>query len=107
YVAAWLFGAVGIGLDLPTTAIEQFDARHVWDVSPGATSAGGHYVSLVARRGFVEVVTWGRTHPVTPRFIQQYADEAIVYITPDRLTTTASPEGFAMSQLIDDLAQLN
>jgi hypothetical protein len=106
YTAMWIFGAVGIGIEFPSSAMDQFNAGHVWDVVPGASIEGGHYVSAVARRGFIEVITWGQTVKVTPRFFQKYCDEAIVYLSPEMLTHGKTPEGFDLTALQNDLTQL-
>lgn len=97
-LAAWLFGAVGIGFDLPDTADQQFDEGRPWDVVPLAKSAGGHYVPLVGRDpdGNFLVITWGRVQRVTPAFIAAYMDEGIAYLSDEILSrsTKLSPENF-------------
>ena len=105
--ALYLFGAVGIGLRFPSSAMEQFHRHQPWDVVAGATVEGGHYVSAVARRDdeFV-VVTWGREQPMTDAFFQEYNDESYVYVSAEYLKDGADPEGFDLAQLQSDLAQL-
>lgn len=105
--ALYLFGAVGIGLEFPDSAMTQFHNHQPWDVVPGAKIEGGHYVSAVARRDdrFV-VVTWGREQPMTDAFFQKYNDESYVYVSSEYLKDGHDPEGFDLAQLQADLAKL-
>jgi len=69
---------VGVGLDLPYSALQQFDKKQVWDVVPqDGGSAGGHYVYLPAHHedGGFTCVTWGRRQRMTRKFFMTYADE--------------------------------
>lgn len=103
--AVYIFGAVGVGLRLPTYALDEFDARKPWDVRHGVPDiAGGHYVPAVAKRGgrFC-VVTWGRVQEMTVGFYRRYCDEAIVYLSTEILAAGHSPEGFDLAQLQADL----
>lgn len=105
--AAYLFGAVGIGIKFPGSAMDQFNAGKPWDVVAGAKIEGGHYIPLVGRRnGNLLVVTWGRMQEMTPAFFQQYNDESVVYLTKEDLKAGVTPEGFNVKQLTADLATL-
>lgn len=107
--AAWLFGAVGIGLQLPSSATEQFDNQVPWDVVEGVSVEGGHYVPVVGRNsaGNFLVVTWGRLHAMTPAFLAAYMDEGLAYLDLDRIKNNLSPEQFDLSTLQADLAALS
>lgn len=103
--ALWIFKAVGIGFEVPSSAEAQFDARKVWDVQTGASTEGGHYVPLVAYR-FHELtcVTWGKLQRMTRRFFERYCDEAWVPLTTELLDYQGhSPEGFHLDELRADL----
>ena len=54
---------------------------------PGASIEGGHYVPVIGKHkdGHYVVVTWGREVLATTRFIKQYMDEAVAYISQDTL----------------------
>jgi hypothetical protein len=107
YAAAYLFGAVGVGLQFPGTAMDQFNAGQPWRVVPGANIEGGHYVPVVARRGgLIDVVTWGRIQPMTEAFFEEYCDEALVYLSEEYLTGGKSPEGFNDAQLRAELTRV-
>src|SRR4051794_38555156 len=98
--AAYLFGAVGVGIKFPGSAMDQFNAGKPWGVVPGSKIEGGHYIPLVGRRnGNLLVVTWGRIQEMTPAFFKKYNDESIVYLTKEDLTAGVTPEGLNLAQL--------
>jgi hypothetical protein len=103
--ALYLFGAVGVGVEFPQSAMDQFNAGEPWDVVTGAKIEGGHYISAVARRnGMLVIVTWGKEQPMTDAFLEKYNDESYAYISAEYLKSGQSPEGFNMRQLKADLA---
>jgi hypothetical protein len=108
YLAAYLFGAVGIGLMLPASALGQVAQGRVWDVVAGSPQAGGHYVPLVGRRadGALDTVSWGALQPMTENFFTTFCDEAVVYVSTECLVNRKSPEGFDYDALIADLHAL-
>ena len=107
-VAAYLFGAVGVGILFPSTAMAQFEARHPWSVVAGSRVEGGHYVPAVARRGDMFVfVSWGAEQPATDEFFRTENDESVAYVSEEMLTGGMSPEGFDLEHLNADLAALN
>jgi hypothetical protein len=104
---AYLFGAVGVGLQMPDSAQRQFHAGEPWTVVPGAAVEGGHYVPVVGRDAdWYYVVTWGRVQRMAPEFYKAYNDEAYVYLSEECLRDGKSPEGFDAAQLRRDLAAL-
>jgi hypothetical protein len=105
--AAYLFGAVGIGIQVPQSAETEFSEHKMWSYVPGSPNAGGHYVPIVAHRKHVECVTWGRVQTMGARFISHYVDEAWAILNPDFLNAAGeNPQGFDIDQLRADLAQL-
>lgn len=106
-IALYLFGAVGIGILFPASAMEQFNAGEVWDVVPNSPIQGGHYIPLVGKREDIVNVTWGTTQPMTDEFFQRYNDESIVYLSKEMFIDRKSPEGFDYDQLLLDLQKLN
>lgn len=102
--AAYLFEAVGIGIQFPSTAMAQFNSGQPWDVVPGATVEGGHYVPLVGRNGNLQVITWGALQEMTPAFFAQYCDEAWAYLSVEDLDGKGeTAEGFNLAELKADL----
>lgn len=84
--ALYLFECVGIGINFPNSAMDQFNAGQTWSVVPGSTIKGGHYIPLVGHpsNNVWTCVTWGRRQTLTPRFLTTYCDEAWAYIDPAR-----------------------
>ena len=105
--AAWLFGGLYIGLQMPISAQRQ----GVWDwtgrlTGPGEPGSwGGHAVDVV-RYGAdtLTVVTWGRLQELTWSFWDRYCDEAYCILSRDFLDGDHAPNGFDLQTLRDDLA---
>jgi hypothetical protein len=104
--AAWLFGGVYVGLQLPLSARDQ----EVWDwtgslsgdARPG--SWGGHAVDVVAYDAAgLTVVTWGRLKRMTWSFWDRYCDEAYALLSQDFLEAGRAPNGFDLRALEQDL----
>jgi len=106
YAALYLFGALGIGINFPGSAMDQFNDGQPWEVVPGASIDGGHYVPLVAKRGNLLCVTWGRLQAVTETFLTTYMDEAYAMLSPEMLADGKSPGGFDLPALQADLQAL-
>lgn len=105
--AAYLFGAVGVGIVVTEQNMERFKAGKPWIFRRNGNVLGGHYVPVVARRGhYLVAVTWGRLQLMTPSFYMKQSDEAFVYLSDEYLTGDISPEGFDRGTLLRDLAQL-
>jgi hypothetical protein len=84
--ALWLFENVGIGINFPNSAMDQFNAGKTWSVVPGAKVDGGHYIPLVGHpvTNAWTCVTWGKRQTMTAQFLTTYCDEAWAYIDPER-----------------------
>jgi hypothetical protein len=107
-LASFLFSAVGIGLSLPASAIDQAKRGQTWDVVAASPNEGGHYVPLVGRLApdTLVSVSWGQAQLMTARFFQTFCDEAVAYVSTEDLIEQKSPEGFSYADLISDLAAL-
>ena len=81
--ALYLFGVVGIGMQFPASAMDQFDAGKPWSVVAGTQIDGGHYVPFVAKRANFDCVTWGRLQQMTAQFYTKYCDEAWAILSPE------------------------
>lgn len=101
------FGVVGLGVQLPTSALTQFEADKNWTVEKRSKIAGGHYVPLVGYDvQHVYLVTWGRLIKASWEFVLKFADEAVVYLSEEMLTGGVSIDGFNLDQLKLDLNAL-
>ena len=105
-MATYLFGVVGVGIQFPDSAMDQFNSSQPWTPVGGAQIQGGHYIPCVACRSNPLIVTWGKLHPMTPSFYEKYNDESIALISTEFLHGQTSPEGFSASDLITDLGLL-
>jgi hypothetical protein len=104
-----LFGACRIGVNLPQSAMDQFDAGQPWDVGGDATIVGGHDVPIVKYDGdYFYVVTWGKLQPVTPAFITAYNEEAHAELFADWVRSQGTaPSGLDLEDLATKLAQID
>lgn len=84
--ACWLFESVGIGIEFPDSAMDQFNNGQVWSVVKNSPIDGGHYIPVVGHPwpNFWTCITWGQRQVMTWNFIATYCDEAWAYIDPER-----------------------
>lgn len=106
-----VFGCTPIGLNLPQSALDQFDAGQPWDVNGDATIVGGHDVLLI-EYGTTEpawqVVTWAKRWPVTTSFLNTYLSEVVPVVSHDFITASGTaPSGVNLVQMLADLKGLN
>lgn len=108
WLASWLFQSVGMGFALPDTAMQQTEDNQIWDVVPGATIEGGHYVPCVGRpaTGMGLGITWGAPQPFTAAFYTTYNNQGIVALSEEMLINGASIDGFDDATLRDDLKEI-
>lgn len=105
--AIFYFGAVGIGIQFPASAMAQFNTGKNWTIVTGSKIEGGHYVPAVGYDSrYIYVVTWGKLIKMSWAFFRKYNDESIVYLDTEMMTGGVSLEGFNISQLTSDLAEL-
>jgi hypothetical protein len=105
-LACYIFGAVGIGIEFPASAMDQFNRGKGWSIVRGSPIEGGHYTPIVAKRTHFELVTWGKVISATNGFLAKYMDEAICYVSAEMLTDGKSLEGFDVDTLNRDLQAL-
>lgn len=108
--AAWLFGGLYVGVNLPISALDQFNAGQPWDLNPSADNRidGGHCVHLGAidSAGVMTVTTWGKTQRVTPAWWRQYTEEAWAVATLDWVRNYQTPENLDTTALNAEFQQL-
>lgn len=108
-VAAYAMGAVGVGLQFPASAFDQFQKHQAWYPVKKSTIEGGHYVPCIGRdnMGNFIIITWGQLAAMTPEFVMEYMDEGIGYISFEYLNNMKlTPENFNLAQLENDLLSL-
>jgi hypothetical protein len=106
--ACWIFEWVGLGIQFPNTAMDQFNNGQPWDVVPGAQIEGGHYIVLTGRTSEDDngVLTWARRQGATRRFLETYVDEAWAMVTQEELAAGKNRRGFDLAGLTAALANL-
>lgn len=109
-VAIAVFGAVLVGIEFPHVAMEQFDQGKTWTPVPDDGGIDGGHAIHVGEYDttLFELTTWGRVQRMTTSFVQKYADEAWVVITPEWLAATGgvSPAGLDLYGLGEALRSL-
>jgi hypothetical protein len=109
--ALWLFECVGIGIQFPNSAMDQFNAGQTWSVVAGAQNEGGHYIPLVGHptNEIWTCVTWGKRQTMTTQFLSTYNDEAWAYIDPLRYSPASgnTGQGFNNAALQQYLTQVS
>jgi hypothetical protein len=94
-LSAWLFVGSGIGVNLPSSAEDQFRAGQPFTVVQGDSNEGGHYIVIidVASNGNLVCVTWGAEQELTPDWLAKYMIFGVGYLSKDIMnkTTNLSP----------------
>lgn len=105
-MAAYLFSAVGIGINFPSSAMDQFNHGEPWTVIKDSEIEGGHYVPILGYDAqYLYCVTWGQIHKMDIEFFKTYCEEAWAILSTEFLNGNGlSPEGFNLTQLQVDLA---
>ena len=107
HAAAYLFGAVGLGVQLTSSSESQFESCQPWSIVAGDTPDDYHYVPLVGRdASYSKVVTWGALQDVEAAWLAANCKEAIAMISPEYLVDGKTLEGFDMAALQSDLAAI-
>ena len=106
--ALYLFETVGIGIQVPQSAMQQFQDGQPWDVTEESPIEGGHYIPAVARpaTNMATVITWGAKQLMTQAFYAAYCDEAWCYLSEEDLAGGKTLEGFDVDELQADLEAL-
>lgn len=107
--ATYLFSAVGIGINFPASAMDQFNNGQPWSVVQGSQIEGGHYVPVVGYDGaYIYCVTWGQVQKMSVDFLTTYCEEAWAVLSQEFINGKGvSPEGFNLAQLQADLAAIS
>lgn len=100
--AIYNFGHIIYGIQVPQSAMDQFNQGQPWDVvSKDGGNLGGHAVNVGAYSAdnMLVAVTWGSPQKVTQPFFQKYADEAWVIATEDWVSAGKAPTGLDVEAL--------
>ncbi|HEV2171560.1 MAG TPA: hypothetical protein VGR40_11460 [Candidatus Binatus sp.] len=105
--AVQIFGAVRLGVNLPQSFMDQFNAGQPFDDVGDTNIVGGHDVPIVKYDAdYAYIVTWGKLCPMTWKFMRNssYVEEAHAELWYDWVASQGTaPSGFDLSQLAADL----
>ncbi|HXH27266.1 MAG TPA: hypothetical protein VNG90_05185, partial [Candidatus Acidoferrum sp.] len=104
--ALWLCNGLCIGLQLPKSAMEQFDNNQPWTYVPGSEVVGGHCVTLVGwDPEWFYFVTWGKLWKMSYEFAlaKGMIDEMFACIAVDVMRHGESPQHLKLEELIRDV----
>jgi len=110
--AVSVFGACRLGINIPDSAMGQFEKGEPWAPTAYAQMDGGHDVPIVKYdTSLFYVVTWGKLQPVTPEFMTAafadgtpYVEEAHAELAFDWVDDVGScPAKLDLAQLQRDL----
>jgi len=108
-VAAFVFGAVELGVLLTQDNMDQFDSGLPWTITR-ASPIGGHCIPIVGRDavGNFLCVTWGRIQRIAPAFIKKFMDEGLTYLDQEILNKAGlSPGAYNQDTLQAMLAKVS
>lgn len=100
--ATYIFGAVSVGVLLPSSAEAQFIAGEPWSLVPTDKPVGGHCITSVGRdaNGNYLFISWGRVQAATPEWVANSMDEAISPFSREILNAKGiSPESYDLAAL--------
>lgn len=90
------FGAVGLGVNFPKSAMDQFNQGKPWTVVRGSQIEGGHAVALVGYDAqYAYVVTWAQVQKVDWAWFIAYVEEAWVDLDESFVNSVSGNDPFA------------
>lgn len=107
--AVYLFGCLSIGINLPDSAMQQFNAGQPWTPVKGSAIDGGHCVIVVGYDAdWIYVVTWGQVQKMSYAFWAEYVEEAWAPVSRAwvSLVTGHDPAGVNLVSLGEEFAQV-
>lgn len=101
------YGASYIGVQLPQSAEEQFQAGKPWTVVPDSPIVGGHCIVPVGYDASgIYCVTWGQVVEVSWPWWETYVDEVWAVLFAADVEAHRGPTGLDLQALNADLDQL-
>ncbi len=110
FQAAFDFGGVALGVQLPESAMDQWDENTPWTYwGHPSKILGGHATTLCGRNraGMAVIATWDGIIAASVQWLEKYADEAVVFISLDYLDERGlNPRGYDRAEIERRLAAL-
>jgi hypothetical protein len=106
--ALYLFGSVYLGINVPQSAMDQFNNGEPWTYVGDQNIVGGHAIPIqeimpAGQLDVVHVVTWGQLQPMNIAFMHNYVEEAWVVVSKEWFNSSGvDPSGLNLSQLQAD-----
>ena len=106
--AIWIFGGIDIGIQVPQSAIDQFNAGQNWELVKGSPNVGGHSICVFGYGAHgCAAISWGRIVYMSWEFFAAYCDESYAIVTPDWINAKGTTEfGLDLATLQADLDAL-
>jgi len=84
-LAIYLFGSINVGVQLPNSAMRQFELGEPWDVEKNDGGIdGGHCIPIMGYGADgCTCITWGKRQQMSWEWFLTYCDEAYAEIAPD------------------------
>jgi hypothetical protein len=83
-LGVYQFGTLSIGINLPTSAMGQFDGGQPWTPVAGSAIDGGHCVIVAGYDAdWLYVITWSKVQRMSWSFWDTYVEEAWAIVTPE------------------------
>lgn len=96
------FGAIGLGVNLPDSAQDQFGAGEPWIVVKGSPIDGGHAIALLGYDAdWLYVLTWGQVQKISYGWFTAYVEEAWIVLDQDFVNTASGTD--ALGGTLHDL----
>jgi hypothetical protein len=108
-VAAYAFGGLYVGVEMPAEAEQQFEAGQNWHIDENTASpVGGHCVTISGFNSFgADIQTWGAETACTQNWWKTFGSEAYVVIPEIFVEKGHGPlANFDISKLQADLKDL-
>ena len=107
-LAIALLGGADLGVQLPQSAMDAFNAGQDWSDVMDQNILGGHAVWAVGYDTTgVFLITWGKVVHATWDWFATYADEAFAVASPDwEEASGESPSGIDTAQMVADCAAI-
>lgn len=100
---------VPLGIQFPSSAMDQFNADQPWSPVKGSPSDGGHCILAdddpLDTGDTMLVESWARDQEATIPFITQFTDEAYLVIDTGGMVNGKTIEGLDTQQLLSDAKQ--
>lgn len=106
--AIFLFGFAYTGVNVPQSAMDQFNAGEPWTVVSGSPIEGGHAIPLIGYDdSFLYCITWGKVQPISYNWWHSYADESWAVLTGSFVAHNGDGRGINLAALESDLNRLD